>query len=194
MLRSNSAERLVACLPILRGYLRRLAGDQQVEREVLQESCVRILAGKGPDDPERFIGWCCGIARNVLALDRRTRRRTRAELPLDEQLIDELYAPQRDPEGHCDARAWMARATDLMDRAGLELLVRRYVLEETGQELADEQAQSSAALRMRLMRLRSTLLEQPRRRPVGPVTPPPVPRAPGFVRSLPGPAPGRRPP
>jgi hypothetical protein len=51
----------------------------------------------------------------------------------------------------------MARVVGDIYEEGLELLFRRYVLEETGRELADEFAQSPAALRMRLMRLRSML-------------------------------------
>ena len=39
----------------------------------------------------------------------------------------------------------------------MELLYRRYVLQESGKELADDLASSPAAMRMRLMRLRSSV-------------------------------------
>jgi len=44
-----------------------------------------------------------------------------------------------------------------IDSEGVELLYRRYVLQESGKELADDLASSPAAMRMRLMRLRSSV-------------------------------------
>jgi hypothetical protein len=48
------------------------------------------------------------------------------------------------------------RIIDDLDSEGLELLFRRYVLQESGKQLADDHASSPAAMRMRLMRLRSS--------------------------------------
>ena len=48
-------------------------------------------------------------------------------------------------------------------RAELELLYRRYVLQESGRELADDLASSPAATRMRLMRLPSSVYALARR-------------------------------
>jgi RNA polymerase sigma factor (sigma-70 family) len=145
-------------LPGLWAYCRRIASNRQLARELLQEVCVRVLSGDGPDDPGRFLAWGCGIARHVLAHGWRMRERLRVELPLEGDLAEQLCAPTgSDPEDQVDARAWMARAVVKVDREGLELLVRRYVLEETGEELAGQLSRSSAALRMRLMRLRSSL-------------------------------------
>lgn len=148
---------LVDCVPMLHAYVRRLVGNRERAAEVLQEVSLRILAGEGPSDPERFAAWSRGVVRHVIAHDWRMRRRARAELPLEDSLMEEISDPFADPEGHLDARAWMSRVIDDIDSEGLELLYRRYVLEETGKELADELSQSPAALRMRLMRLRSTV-------------------------------------
>ena len=148
---------LVECVPTLHSYVRRLVGDREMANEVLQEVSLRILAGVGPVEPERFAAWSRGIARHVIARDCRMRRRARAELSFEEEAVQEIANAPTDPEGHLDARAWMARVVDDIDSEGFELLFRRYVLEETGRELADEFDQSPAALRMRLMRLRSTL-------------------------------------
>jgi RNA polymerase sigma factor (sigma-70 family) len=155
--RDSQGDLLVACLPILRGYLRRISGDRQTASDLLQDVSVRILAGDAPDEPERFLAWCCGIARHVLAYDWRMRKRARAQLPLEGDLVEEICAPNYDPESHLDARSWLSRVMVRIGDDGLELLMRRYLLGETGQELAEERAQSAAALRMRLMRLRSAL-------------------------------------
>jgi RNA polymerase sigma factor (sigma-70 family) len=157
MNQDSQGKSLVACLPVLRAYVRRISGDRQTAKELLQETSVRIMAGEGPRDPERFVAWCCGIARHALSRDWRKRKRARAELPLEGALVEQIRAPYQDPEGYLDARAWMARALRHVDGEALELLMRRYVLGESGSELADQMAQSAAGLRMRLMRLRSTL-------------------------------------
>lgn len=151
---------LVAALPVLRAYLRRVAGPQQSTSDLLQEVSLRILSGDGPDDPKDFLAWCCGVARHVLAYDWRMRKRSQSELSLDGDMALELSSRQGDPDSHVDARAFVARAVRRVNSADFDLLVRRYVYEETGKELADGLGQSAAALRMRLMRLRSTLYHQ----------------------------------
>jgi RNA polymerase sigma factor (sigma-70 family) len=150
-------EMLISCMPLLRAYVRRLVGDSETAKELLQEVSLRILVGAGPSDPERFLAWSRGIARHVIAHDWRMRRRASARLPLEGEVMEQIADPFADPEGHVHARASLARAIVDIDDEGLELLVRRYVLEESGKELADEMEQTPAAVRMRLMRLRSTL-------------------------------------
>jgi len=141
---------------MLRAYVRRMINDCDRSNEVLQEVSLRILVGVGPTDPERFAAWSRGVARNVVARSCRMLRRTRTEEASPDEL-DEIPNRPADPEGHLDARSWMSRVLINVDADGVELLFRRYVLEETGRELADELDQSPAALRMRLMRLRSTV-------------------------------------
>jgi DNA-directed RNA polymerase specialized sigma24 family protein len=146
---------LIDSLPMLHGYVCRLIGHGERAKEILQEVSLRMLATEGPEDPERYAAWGRGVARHVIAHDWRMRRRQLAEQPLENELIDEM-SDGIDQEAHLDARDWIARIADDIDSDGLELLFRRYVLQETGKELADEMAQSPAAIRMRLMRLRSS--------------------------------------
>jgi RNA polymerase sigma factor (sigma-70 family) len=148
---------LVDCMPMLHTYVRRMVGNRERAKEVLQEVSLRMLATEGPTDPDRYSAWSRGVARHVIAHDWRMRKRALAQLPLDDDLLEEASGVLSDPEGHLDARAWIARLAGDIDSDGLELLFRRYVLEETGKELADELAQSPAAVRMRLMRLRTTV-------------------------------------
>jgi RNA polymerase sigma factor (sigma-70 family) len=160
-------ELLVGCIPVLREYVRRLVGDRETANEVLQEVSLRILVGDGPRDTDRFLAWSRAIVRHVIAHDWRMRQRARTELSMDDEMAEEISDQPSDPEGPIDARKSLARVMADMDKGCLELLVRRYVFEETGKELADEMAESPAALRMRLMRIRSTLsARDPRRRAV----------------------------
>lgn len=146
---------LIGALPMLRAYVHRLSGNEEQARDLLQEASVRMLTTEGPDDPERYAAWARGVVRHVIAHDWRMRRRARAEQPFEEERMEELAEPPSDPEAHLDARAWVERIVDDLDSDGLELLYRRYVLQESGKELADDHASSPAAMRMRLMRLRS---------------------------------------
>lgn len=148
---------LIGSLPMLQAYVRRLSGNDEHARELLQEVSVRMLATEGPDDPERYAAWARGVARHVIAHDWRMRRRACAEQLFEEEMMVELAEPAADPEAHLDARAWVERIIDDLDSEALELLYRRYVLQESGKELADDHASSPAAMRMRLMRLRSSV-------------------------------------
>ena len=147
---------LVGALPMLRGFVRGLIENDERAKEILQEASVRMLAAEDPADPERYAAWARGVVREVIAHDGRRRRARAAEQPLEEGLIEVLRQPIADPEAHLDARASIERIIDF-DSEGLELLFRRYVLQESGRELADDLASSPDAMRMRLMRLRSSV-------------------------------------
>ena len=64
-------ELLQNCLPMLRGYVRRLARDRNEAADLLQETCLRVLVSESaPDDALRFPSWCRGVARHVAAQQR----------------------------------------------------------------------------------------------------------------------------
>src|SRR6185295_17850297 len=114
---------LVGCMPALRSYVRRSVDSHDAANDVVQEVSVRVLTGDGPREPERFLAWSCGIARHVIALDWRMRRRAAAAMPLEEDQIEMHSHTIWDPEQHIDARASLARAMVDIDREGIELLV-----------------------------------------------------------------------
>jgi hypothetical protein len=70
---------------------------------------------------------------------------------------EDTFEVPRDPEGRLDAQAAIARIADTINQEDLALLFRRYVLRETGRQLADESTKRPAAVRMRLMRLRAAV-------------------------------------
>jgi RNA polymerase sigma factor (sigma-70 family) len=152
---SEQAERLIRCLPMLRTYVRRLVGDSDVASDVLQNVSVTILTTSGsPTDLAGFSAWCRGVARNVAAYELRSRRRSQHILPVGDELA-EAPDPVADPEDNAASRTKLERLAGHLDQSAVELLYRRYVLGESAKDLATELAQSPAALRMRLMRLRS---------------------------------------
>ena len=154
------ADQLEACLPSLMGYVRRLVGDPEVARDVMQNVCVTVLtAPEAPSDDAQFSAWCRGVARNLAAYERRTRRRSQSMIP-EEEIEKERPDPQTNPEESTNSRKVLRSLVRELEAGEFELLVRRYVLEEDSNELASDLEQSPAALRMRLMRLRAILRDR----------------------------------
>jgi RNA polymerase sigma-70 factor (ECF subfamily) len=147
---------LVGCMPALFAYVRRLVGDREMTSDVVQEVSLRALAGGGPRDSENFLAWSCGIARNVIGSEWRRRRRVRIDQDHDEHLLDEIRDPKAAPDRIADARVSLERAMG-DDSENVALLVRRYVGKVSGKTLAAELGLTPAALRMRLMRIRSSV-------------------------------------
>jgi hypothetical protein len=77
-------------------------------------------------------------------------------LPVGDDLA-EAPDPLAGPEDNAASRSNLERLAGELDEQAIELLFRRYVLGETAKDLANELEQSPAALRMRLMRLRTLL-------------------------------------
>lgn len=152
-------ELLVRCMPGLRSYVASLIrGTGESEDDVLQELSVRVLQAEAPPyDPDGFFAWSCGIARHVVSDDRRKRRRSSPTLSGEEDTTAS-EAPESDPEATLDVHERLERAVDGLDANALALLIRRYVLEERASDLADEFSQSPGAVRLRLKRLRSSLI------------------------------------
>jgi len=148
---------LEKCLPMLRSYVRRLVKNDEAASEILQEVSVSILSSPSPDETGRFSAWSRGVARHVVSREVRRKRRQHAELEHDVETFETLDA--MDVEHNATLAQTLSRAALKLNRDALQLLVRRYVLEETPTELATAFARSPAALRMQLMRIRSLFKE-----------------------------------
>jgi RNA polymerase sigma factor (sigma-70 family) len=154
------AEQLEAHLPSLMSYVRRLVGDAESARDVMQNVSVTVLtAPEAPSNGAQFAAWCRGVARNVAAHERRVRKRSQSYIA-EEELEAEPSSPESSPEDSTNSRKVLRSLVRELGASEFELLVRRYVLEEDSNELANELDQTPAALRMRLMRLRAILRER----------------------------------
>src|SRR5262245_49278986 len=133
--------RLTPCMPMLRSYARRVTRSDELAREVLQETCLRILRNEGaPVDATRYEAWCRGVARNVWVAERRRSLPNPSEIPLDSGL-HEAPDPRIDPEHRLYAGERFAHASAGIDSESVELLVRRYVYGERVTDLAGERGQ-----------------------------------------------------
>ena len=154
------AELLEAYLPSLMAYVRRLVGDPEGARDVMQNVSVTVLtAPEAPLNGGQFAAWCRGVARNLAAYERRIRRRSQSMIP-EEEIEKERPDPETNPEESTNSRKVLRSLVGELEAGEFELLVRRYVFEEDSNELASALEQSPAALRMRLMRLRAILRDR----------------------------------
>ncbi|MGC4094826.1 MAG: hypothetical protein QM756_44290 [Polyangiaceae bacterium] len=152
--RRHRSELLLRCVPMLSAYVKTLVEDPETARDVIQEVILRLLSGPTvPDELGEFahhgrqLAW--EIARGSAPP---------MEMPITAEtpVVDEPLDPWLDPERAVDTREALERAVHHLGDDALELLVRRYVLGENARELSTGRTQSPAALRVRLMRLRSS--------------------------------------
>jgi DNA-directed RNA polymerase specialized sigma24 family protein len=147
--RRRRSEMLIRCVPMLRAYVRNLVDDPEIGADVFQEIILHLLSS--PTVPEDLAGFA-DHGRRVARDLGRGERPANDELPYEEEPQDPLL----DPERAVDTREALERAVHHLGEDALELLVRRYVLGENARELASGRSQTPAALRVRLMRLRSS--------------------------------------
>ena len=153
--RRHRSELLLRCVPMLRAYVRGLIDDPEAASDAFQEIILHLLSAQGV--PEDVAGFAEHGRRLARELGRRDPRLT-AEAPFEAESRsqEEPQDPWLDPERAVDAREALERAVHHLGDDALELLVRRYVLGENARELATGRSQTPAALRVRLMRLRSS--------------------------------------
>jgi DNA-directed RNA polymerase specialized sigma24 family protein len=147
--RQRRSELLLRSVPMLSTYVKTLVEDSDAERDVIQEVILRLLSSPGvPDDLTQFGRYGRKIAFEIARGDSPTNP--------EPELADEALDPWLDPERAVDTREALERAVHHLGDDALELLVRRYVLGENARELSSGRPQTPAALRVRLMRLRSS--------------------------------------
>jgi hypothetical protein len=126
------------------------------KRVLRQQQGARFCSGSvvfqehAADTPE-----CRGIARNVLAHHFRTQRRQVALLSRAEPEGHTLLAQApHDPEHTFATRELLTRIFDNFDERSRGLMIERYLMGRSADEIAKQAAQSPTSVRMKLMRVR----------------------------------------
>src|SRR5262245_48500560 len=151
----------------LLSYVKRLAPPGCDSVDVVQEVGVRLLCH--PDAAiirDRLSECRKSVARHIVLHELRAARYERAKLAaLDVRRNADAWEPER----RAAIRSTLARELGRLDPLSRDLLLRRYVLEQTSDEIARDIALSPAAVRMRLMRVRAVLAAElePKRRQSG---------------------------
>jgi RNA polymerase sigma factor (sigma-70 family) len=136
----------------LLAYVRRLAPAGCDGGDVVQEVGLRLLCHDDVSASRtQLVAWCKAVARHIVLHELRAKRYERAKLAA----LDNVSVPDAwESEWRAAVRSTVAGELDRMDALSRELVVRRYVLEQTSNEIAQEVNLSPAAVRMRLMRIR----------------------------------------
>jgi RNA polymerase sigma factor (sigma-70 family) len=141
----------------LRAYIRRRVCDATEAEEVFQELSLIVLRDRSDSENiEQFAAWYRALARNVLAHHFRSERR-RAELlnRVELETASSNLIHGIDPERSASAREILRTLDSRLEPRARELLLQRYLLGESTGEIALRLEESPAAVRVRLMRLRS---------------------------------------
>lgn len=139
----------------LHGFVRRMVGNRDDADELFQELALAVLQHpKGPEQIEQFVAWCRGLAKHILSHYYRTKRRNAdllSNLPGDEIFDDRTT----NPELHVAANEILGRLFQQIDPRSRQMMVCRHLYGDSAAEIARWAALSPAAVRMKLMRLRS---------------------------------------
>jgi RNA polymerase sigma factor (sigma-70 family) len=135
----------------IRRAARRFSATTDDANDILQDTAVVVFAhDHGPPDAERFVGWCCMVARHLALHRRRSEARGAA---LKEYLQHDSLPFDDGPERVLAAQRRLGIGLDRLDEESLSLLWNRFVLEETSVEVALRLRRSPVSIRMRLSRL-----------------------------------------
>ena len=135
-------------------YLRRLSGNDDVARDLAQDTWLRVLRGIASlREPARLRPWLFGIARRV-AMDRLRFEYSRCEA--DDVDFDELPAAEFDPDVEAEGAALAAGLATLAipEREALTLF---YLRELTIEEIAALLGVPLGTVKSRLFRARHSL-------------------------------------
>lgn len=155
----DNFSRFLGCAKAIARYIRRRVKDPEVAAELFQDVSILLLAqtDAAPTGQE-FERWCRGIARNVLAHHFRTQRRQVALLSRAEPEGHTLLAQApHDPERTFATRELLSRIFDNIDERSRSLMIERYLMGRSADEIAKQAAQSPTSVRMKLMRVRGAV-------------------------------------
>jgi RNA polymerase sigma-70 factor (ECF subfamily) len=147
------------CAKSLHEFIHKTVRDPDDAEEVFQELSLKVLLHRsGPSNVEQFAAWCRGVLRHTLADHFRAKsRRTDLVAPVELESGSFPAGKAFDPESALSTRELLRRAFESVDERSHDLLLKRYLLGESANEIADGVAMSPSAVRVRLMRARSVL-------------------------------------
>jgi RNA polymerase sigma-70 factor, ECF subfamily len=156
---SDNFSEFLDCAAAIARYIRRRVRDEDEAAELFQEVSLLLLGQLGePPVGQNFDAWCRGIARNVLAHHFRKQRRQASLLNRAEPEGHTLLAQApHDPEQTFATRELLTRLFADIDERSRCLMIERYLLGRSADEIAAQGEQSPTSVRMKLMRVRGAV-------------------------------------
>jgi RNA polymerase sigma-70 factor, ECF subfamily len=156
---SDNFSQFLDCADAIARYIRRRVRDDDEAAELFQEVSILLLGPLGePPTGQNFDAWCRGVARNVLAHHFRKQRRQASLLNRAEPEGHTLLAQApHDPEHAFATRELLTRLFADIDERSRGLMIERYLMGRSADEIAAEAEQSPSSVRMKLMRVRGAV-------------------------------------
>jgi RNA polymerase sigma factor (sigma-70 family) len=147
-------------LPALRGFLASLGAHTDLIDDLAQEVFVQVIEQRGNYDPSRpFRSWLFGVARNLLYQEyRKTRTHARVRQGLAAQVL--FDHAEEDPAAElmkAETAERLEGCLGELSARGRELLVLRFGELLSGMEIGRRLGMGHGAVRMGLLRARSSL-------------------------------------
>ena len=158
---TDKFSQFLRCAESIERYIHRRVRDREISAELLQDVSILLLGHRGaPPSGQTFDAWCHGIARNVVAHYFRKQRRQVALLNRAEPEGHTLLAQApHDPEHIFATRELLDKMFANVDERSRRLMIERYLMGRSADELAEQAEQSPSAVRMKLMRVRGAVLK-----------------------------------
>jgi RNA polymerase sigma-70 factor (ECF subfamily) len=152
-------ERFVSCDRRLFGFVMTLLPNFDEAEEAYQETCMRVWAKWDSYDQSRdFLTWACGFAKNVVRELRQKKFHTQSLL--SEQAMERIAEARFRLDATSEAS--QSRLADCLNELSSEqrnLVARHYAGEESLKAIAEELQATTAAMYMRISRIRRLLFE-----------------------------------
>lgn len=145
---------------LLRDYFRGMVRDAHAAEDLFQELGIRVLTHtEPPEDPDVFVPWCRGIARNLLLQHWRSERRSKViSCESLVQAVDRAFDEAHDRAAEwAERRLLLGQCLDRLPPHARELVAGHYVEGRSLADLAGSSGKSEAAIKMTLLRIRQGL-------------------------------------
>jgi len=145
---------------LLRDYIRGLVRDPHAAEDLFQELGVQVLShARPPEQPDDFVRWCRGVARNlVLHHWRSAKRDKRAPCEALRTAVDQAFEEAHEETAYwTECRALLAECLEHLPTHSRTLLKDHYISGRTLAALAADEGRSEASVKMALLRIRQVL-------------------------------------
>ena len=161
---NDNLNQFLDCAGSIARYVRRRVKDADAAAEIFQDVSLLVLRRQTALAGGDFYAWCHGVARHAIARHFRKERRQASLLTRVEPEGHALLAQApHDPESSFATRELLDQIFTGVDERSRRLMIERYLLGRSAEEIAERAAQSPSAVRMKLMRVRGAVLKGRRR-------------------------------
>lgn len=143
----------------------RIAGNAELAEETLEEALVRVLGRwervSGLTEPQILAYAAATVHNTAIDAARQTGRRQQTELPFSEEYGESISPQPSTEEGYLQRanREQVRRAMRRLTEDERQLVLQRYYLEYSYEQIGAQRGEKPDSVRVRLYRIRKKLLK-----------------------------------